>query len=102
MVLIDKPEVMSSTPNQYKVIEGENGILECSVIDTNPNTEIIWKWINTNNPSYVLHNGPSYIISNIHRNRTGSYNCTATNSVGISKAVTIAIDVLCKYLLFKL
>lgn len=101
MLLIDKPEVISSTPNQYKIIEGRNGTLECLVIAANPNTNIIWKWINTNNPSNVLHNGSAYTISNIHRNRTGLYNCTAANSVGTSIAVTIAVDVMCKYLLFK-
>lgn len=102
MLLIDKPEVISSTPNQYKINEGRNGTLECLVIAANPNTNIIWKWINTNNPSNVLHNGSSYTISNIHRNRTGLYNCTAANSVGTSIAATIAVDVMCKYLKFKL
>lgn len=101
MLLIDKPEVISSAPNQYNVIEGRNGTLECLVIAANPNTNIIWKWINTNNPSYVLHNGPAYTISNIHRNMTGLYNCTATNVVGTSIAVTIAVNVMCKYISYR-
>ncbi|XP_052720144.1 carcinoembryonic antigen-related cell adhesion molecule 5-like isoform X4 [Crassostrea angulata] len=91
-----KPEVISSTPNQYKIIEGRNGTLECLMIAANPNTNIIWKWINTNNPSNVLHNGSAYTISNIHRNRTGLYNCTSTNLAGTSIAVTISVDVMYK------
>lgn len=102
MLLIDKPEVISTTPNQYKIIEGRNVRLECLVIAANPNTNIIWNWINTNNPSNVLYNGSAYTIINVHRNRTGLYNCTAINLVGKSIAVTIAVDVLCKYLIFNL
>lgn len=98
-VLKDKPEVMSSTPGHYSVIEGQTGLLDCTVIAANPNTSITWRWFRTESPSNVIHNSPIYTIFNIHRNRSGSYNCTARNSVGTSVAVTINVDVLCKYFL---
>lgn len=79
----------------YIVIEGQTAKLICKMTTANPNTSITWKWIKTDSPATVLHNGPSYIIPNIQRGRSGSYNCTAINSVGTSKAVTIILDVQC-------
>lgn len=86
-----------STPNPYIVIEGKEAILECAVTDANPNTSIIWRWFNTQNPSKVLYSKPKYIIPNITRKMSGFYNCTANNSVGTSEAVTVHLDILCKY-----
>ena len=96
MDLTDKPEVRSSITNPYKVIEGHTATLVCILTAANPNTGIRWKWIKTDSPNTPLHNGPNYTISNIQRDKRGSYSCTATNSVGTSEAVTVDIDVQCK------
>lgn len=90
--------MINRTPSQFKVIEGETATMECAVIAANPNGTILWRWIRTESPNDVLHNGSTYIIPYIQRNRSGSYNCTANNSVGISVAVTIDVDVQCEYL----
>ena len=98
MSIVDKPEVRSLTPSPYRIIEGETSTLECTVTDANPSTNITWKWIKIASPNMVLYNGPNYTIPNIQRGRSGSYSCTASNSVGTSEAVKVIIDVLCKLL----
>nr|XP_022290573.1 neural cell adhesion molecule 1-like [Crassostrea virginica] len=89
-----KPEVRCSLPSPYRVKEGESAALICTLTAANPNTSISWAWIKTDSPNTALHTGPNYIIHNIQRGRSGSYNCTATNTVGTSEPITIKIDVL--------
>uniref|UniRef100_A0A8W8NFL9 Hemicentin-1 n=1 Tax=Magallana gigas TaxID=29159 RepID=A0A8W8NFL9_MAGGI len=88
-----KPEVTSSTLNPYKVTEGQAAILECRVTAANPSSNITWQWYKTDRPGTMIHNGPTLRIPNIQRNRSGSYSCTASNSVGTSEVVDINIDV---------
>nr|XP_022289450.1 hemicentin-1-like isoform X2 [Crassostrea virginica] len=88
-----KPDVRSTLPSPFKVIEGQTATLECTVTAANPNTVITWRWFKTDSPNNVLHNGPSYTIPNIQRGRSGSYNCTASNTVGTSEAATVNVNV---------
>ena len=92
----DKPEVRASITNPYKVVEEHTATFVCILTAANPNTGITWKWIKTDSPHTALSSGPNYTISNIRREESGLYSCTATNSVGTSEAVTIDVDVLCK------
>lgn len=94
---LDKPELVSNTKSPYEVYEGHTATLECVVRDANPITDVTYRWFKTENPSKVLHNKPTYIIHNIARERSGFCNCTANNSVGTSEAVTVNLDVQCKY-----
>ena len=94
--LLDKPDVRSSPPSPYRVKEGQTATLTCTVTAANPYTGITWKWFKTDSPNNVLHNGPSYILPNIQRGTSGSYSCTASNSVGTSEAVTVNVNVQCK------
>lgn len=96
LYVIDKPDLASGTSNPYKINEEQTASLECRVNDANPETNLTWKWFSTASPSNVLHNGSSFTIFNIHRNQSGSYNCTAQNSVGTSKAIQIDVEVNCK------
>lgn len=96
--LIDKPKVKIITINPYKISEGLEAKLECTVITANPRTGIIWKWIRTDNALNPVYNGSLYIIPNITKNESGSYSCTAANSAGISEPVMITVDVQCMYL----
>lgn len=89
--------MISGTTNPYRVVEGATATLECRVTAANPNSSITWRWYNTENPSTVLQNGPTLSFPNIHRNRSGSYRCTASNSVGTSFAVSNYLDVQCEY-----
>lgn len=93
--MIDKPEVTTNIQSPYRVIEGETTSLECIVSAANPNTSISWIWLNAN--GNILHTGQTYIMRMIQRNQSGSYNCSAKNSVGMSVGVTIFVDVQCKY-----
>lgn len=87
----------SSTPS-VSVIEGQTGTLQCEVVAANPNTTITWKWFRTETPSDVLYNnGPTYTIPNIKKDMSGSYSCTASNSIGTSEASKVNVDVQCKY-----
>lgn len=83
-------------------MEGQTAILKCRKTAANPDTILTWKWFNTASPSNILHHGPNFTIFNIQRNKSGSYNCTAENSVGTSEAIKIDVDVLCKYFIFYL
>lgn len=94
--MIDKPEVTSPTTSPYTVLEGETATLECTVAAANPNISILWKWIQTDSFTNILYNGPTFTIPNIERNRSGSYSCTASNTVGTSEPVIIDIDVQCE------
>ena len=96
-VLIDKPEVKSNPSSPYSVIEGDTATLMCTIIDANPNTNITWRWIKTDSPNNALYNGPNYTIPNIEREKSGSYSCTASTTVGTSEPATIHVDVKCKY-----
>uniref|UniRef100_K1PFN5 Muscle, skeletal receptor tyrosine protein kinase n=1 Tax=Magallana gigas TaxID=29159 RepID=K1PFN5_MAGGI len=59
----------------------------------NPNTSIIWRWYRTDRPNVVLFYGPNYTLPNIQRNMSGTYNCTASNSIGTSEANIINVEV---------
>ena len=93
----DKPEVVSAVSSPYRVTEGQTAILVCTVIAANPITTLTWKWIKADSPNVELHNGPNYTIPNIQRRASGSYICTASNTVGTSDGVNITIDVQCMY-----
>ena len=93
---VDKPDVRSSPSSLYRVREGETATLSCTVTDANPNTGITWRWFRIDSPNNVLHNGPSYILPNIQRGRSGSHSCTASNTIGTSEAATVNVNVQCK------
>lgn len=86
----------SIVSSPYIVVEGQTVALLCAVIDANPITNITWRWFRTDRPYDGLFFGPNYTISNIQRNMSGSYNCTARNSVGTSEADVIKVDVQCE------
>lgn len=96
LLVIDKPEVILTTSNPYKVWEGTTAKLACSVIDANPFTNITWKWFNAEHN--VPYNGPNLMIPSIQRTSSGPYNCTASNIAGTSVAAMIYVDVQCTYI----
>lgn len=86
-----------SNASLYTVRENRTVTLGCLLIDANPDNDIIWRWINTKNPSLDLSTQPSYSIFQIQRKESGTYNCTAHNSAGTSEAASIKVDVQCKF-----
>lgn len=89
----------SNNPSPYRVIEGQTAVLGCTVTDANPFTSILWKWFKTDSLTDVLYKGSIFVIQNIMRHRSGSYSCTASNSVGTSEAANTYLDVQCRYFL---
>lgn len=87
--------MISSPSSPYRVTEGQTATLICTVTDANPKTGITLRWVKTDNPYTVLYTGPNYTITNAQRGRSGSYNCTASNSVGTSKPAVIYVVVQC-------
>ena len=85
----------SNTPNPYRVIEGQTAALICTMTSANPNTSITWRWIKKDSQATTLYNETTYTILNIQTGSSGSYSCTASNSVGTSDAATITLDVQC-------
>ncbi|XP_078334121.1 kin of IRRE-like protein 3 isoform X1 [Crassostrea virginica] len=90
-----KPEIRT-TPSPYRVKVGEIATLVCTITVANPSRGIMWKWIKTGSANTVLHNESTFTMTNIQRGRSGTYNCTASNTVGTSEAATIDVDVLYK------
>ena len=86
-----------SQPSPYRIKEGQTATLICSVTDANPNTSIKWRWIKLDSPNMELHNGPSYKIPNTQRGASGTYVCTASNTVGTSEGENVVVDVQCMY-----
>lgn len=97
-MLTDKPEIKSITPSPYRVSEGTPATVQCALTAANPNTSIIWKWIKIDSPEVLNQNASYTISSSIQRVMSGSYSCTARNTVGISAAIIIKVDVQCKYI----
>lgn len=86
----------SIVSSPYSVEEGQTAALKCIVIDANPNTNVTWRWFRIDRPYVGLFYGPNYTVPNIQRNMSGSYSCTARNSVGTSEANVINVDVQCE------
>jgi hypothetical protein len=95
MYISDPPTINVSPPSPYQIREGERAVMSCLVTDANPNTGITWSWTKSGS-STVLHRGQNYSIPNIHRGQRGDYQCTATNSIGLSAPATVQVDVHCK------
>lgn len=95
---LDKPEVNSEVSSPHPILEGNTAQLKCHITASNPKSIIAWKWFKINNSNYELSNESTYVIRKTSRRDKGSYNCTASNSVGTSIAATLYLDVQCKYL----
>uniref|UniRef100_A0A8B8B5S2 B-cell receptor CD22-like n=1 Tax=Crassostrea virginica TaxID=6565 RepID=A0A8B8B5S2_CRAVI len=88
-----KPNLRCSLPRPYIIQEGRTATLICTVTDANPNTGITWRWIKLDSPNIGLHNGSNYTIPNIQRGKSGTFVCTASNTVGTSEGESVVIDV---------
>lgn len=94
--ILDKPTISVTPSSPYQIREGDTAVISCVVTDANPNTGITWSWRKTGDPA-VSHTGQNYTIPNIQRGQRGTYQCTATNSIGTSLPATVQVDVQCKY-----
>ena len=83
---------MESLSSNTVVTEERNVTLHCNATG-NPAPNITWRRYAS---SAVLHQGESYIISNINRNQAGNYICSAWNGIGKKENATITVTVHCK------
>ncbi|XP_056009548.1 B-cell receptor CD22-like [Ostrea edulis] len=88
----DKPTISVTTSSPYQIREGDTAVIYCVVTDANPNTMITWSWTKTGDPA-VLYTGQNYTIPNIQKGQRGTYQCTATHSIGTSLPATVQVDV---------
>lgn len=93
--------MISSPSSPYKIKEGEPATLVCTLHAANPNTNLTWKWTRAKSADFAIFHGQNYTISNITREKSGLYSCTASNTVGPSKAATVNVDVQCMYSMLK-
>ncbi|XP_056009554.1 hemicentin-2-like [Ostrea edulis] len=87
-----KPTISVTPSGPYQIREGDTAVIYCVVTDANPNTGITWSWTKTGNPA-VSHTSQNNTIPNIQKGQRGTYQCTATNSIGTSLPVTVQVDV---------
>lgn len=86
---------MLHPPGSYKIVEGSTVNIMCTIKEANPNSDIKWQWLI--NDTNIDNDGPNYTVSYIQRDKSGTYSCKASNSVGTSVAASTIVDVQCKY-----
>lgn len=74
-MFIDPPTV--DTLSQRDVIEERNISITCTATPGNPSFTTFW-WTKVDNPGFI-ENGATIQLSNIQRNNSGTYRCTAEN-----------------------
>lgn len=88
-----------NTLSQQKIIEGKDLSVTCKVTPGNPNSSTFY-WTKEENQVF-RQNGQTLQLTNINRNDSGTYRCTAENSYSNGEMgthnQTMVVDVLCKF-----
>lgn len=94
----DGPHQVNISPSvqNFTVTEliGTVGPTSCTA-DCKPDCTMTWSGPNLSGSTTSVLN-----LKNIDRTHAGKYQCTASNSVGSMKSVTVTVIVNCKYTLF--
>lgn len=98
-MFIDPPTV--DTLSQRDVIEERNISITCTATPGNPSFMTFW-WTKVDNPGFI-ENGATIQLSNIQRNNSGTYRCTAENNYSNGKKGTdsqlTVVNVQCRSLM---
>lgn len=98
-MFIDPPTV--DTLSQRDVIEERNISITCTATPGNPSFMTFW-WTKVDNPGFI-ENGATIQLSNIQRNSSGTYRCTAENNYSNGKKGTdsqlTVVNVQCRSLM---
>lgn len=98
-MFIDPPTV--DTLSQRDVIEERNISITCTATPGNPIFTTFW-WTKVDNPGFI-ENGATIQLSNIQRNNSGTYRCTAENNYSNGKKETdsqlTVVNVQCRSLM---
>uniref|UniRef100_A0A668A646 Ig-like domain-containing protein n=1 Tax=Myripristis murdjan TaxID=586833 RepID=A0A668A646_9TELE len=85
--------VTVETNKRSEITEEDDIVLTCAVSRSNPEPHS-FRWYQNNNR---VGEGKTYEIKQIQPERSGSYTCEATNSVGAARSQPYQINVLCKF-----
>lgn len=83
-------------PRDYKVVEGANLTLQCTVTAANPKANMTWYKV-TANSNTTLSFGENLTFLNIQRSDVGKYHCVVENGIGQAAISRIGtLEVQCK------
>ena len=92
------PAKLTNVISGKTVHEGSNLQLFCEA-SGNPKPNITWtKMLKDGSSSKVMHYGSTWNFTNINRNDSGTYKCTANNGFGNPVSRAINVDVACEYI----
>lgn len=95
---LDPPTVHSLS--QQDIVEGRGVNVTCTARLGNPNSTTFY-WTKVGDSGF-RHNGPTLQLTNVHRNSSGIYRCTAENNYSIEEKGThnqsMVVNVLCENL----
>ena len=91
------PATLTNVSGDQSVREETNLQLYCEATGK-PTPNITWtKLLEDGSNSGVLQHGPTMDFTNINRNDSGTYHCTAYNGFGNPVSRSVNVDVTCKY-----
>ncbi|XP_050391150.2 LOW QUALITY PROTEIN: hemicentin-1 [Patella vulgata] len=91
---IQYPPTVHADPSTspYKIIEGNQLILTCTVDDSNPQpTSFTWS---KDGGSITGQRSSVFRLTSVQRSQAGQYTCTANNVVGTGTSTSVQVDVL--------
>lgn len=90
----DPPEVQLKGLLSHDLEEGKTLTLTCQT-DANPPATVVWQRSGSHD---ISSSSDKLQFISIKRYDSGTYTCTARNSVGNSRPESVTLDVKCKYL----
>ena len=93
--LLDPPFLDSAYPRNHTIAEGSNLTLLCKVTAANPEPNITWYTVVSNNTA--LSHRVNLTFINTSRNHAGKYYCVVDNGInGALTSSTSTVDVQCE------
>ena len=93
--LLDPPFLDSAYPRNHTIAEGSNLTLHCKVTAANPEPNITWYSVASNNTA--LSHGVNLTFINTSRNHAEKYYCVVENGIyGALTSSTSTVDVQCE------
>lgn len=90
---IDPPEVTLIGVPHEDIEEGQDTVTLRCIADANPPASIIWQRQGSRD---VVSISETLIFKPVNQRDSGTYTCTAKNSVGTSQPISATLDVKCK------
>lgn len=94
-IFADPPEVQLKGMPSHDLEEGKDTLTLRCLADANPPASVIWQRVGSRDISSL---SETLVFKPINQRDSGTYSCTAKNSVGTSQPVSTTLDVKCKYI----